>query len=328
MKINSAIILIPNLILNIKVTYYYTTTLLYHYMTSIENTQHHDDTINKNSQLLKIHTDIHEKLKYFIEIKKIPNIIFHGVSGCGKRTIVKLFIQDIYKYNKESIKNYVMEVNCAHGKGIRFIREELKLFARTNINLKDGETFKTIILSNADKLTIDAQSALRRCIELFSHSTRFFIIVEDKYKLLKPILSRFCEIFVPEPIVNNKVVNLHKYAIKETFGLDKLAKNKCENLKRELDCGGGSDSENKVYTLVELIEMCTNLYEKGYNSLDIIKYIETSPPHRISDEQKYDFMITFNKIRKEFRNEKLLMLFILHFFLFRNNMTLENISFM
>ena len=327
MKIHSAIILIPNLILNIKVTYYYTTTLLYHYMTSIENTQHHDDTIKKNSQLLQIHTDIQEKLKYFIEIKKIPNIIFHGVSGCGKRTLVKLFIQDIYNHNKESIKNYVMEVNCAHGKGIRFIREELKLFARTNINLKDGETFKTIVLSNADKLTIDAQSALRRCIELFSHSTRFFIIVEDKYKLLKPILSRFCEIFVPEPIINHKIVNLHKYAIKETFGLDKLAKNKCENLKRELDCGG-NNTENKEYTLVELIEMCTKFYEKGYNSLDVIKYIEMSPPNRISDEKKYDFMITFNKIRKEFRNEKLLMMFILHFFLFRNNVTLENISFM
>ena len=264
-------------------------------MTSIENTQHHDDTIKKNSQLLQIHTDIHEKLKYFIEIKKIPNIIFHGVSGCGKRTLVKLFIQDIYNHNKESIKNYVMEVNCAHGKGIRFIREELKLFARTNINLKDGETFKTIILSNADKLTIDAQSALRRCIELFSHSTRFFIIVEDKYKLLKPILSRFCEIFVPEPIVNNKVVNLHRYAIKEMFGLDKVTKNKCENIKRQLECDDNG-SENKVYTHVELIEMCTKFYEKGYNSLDIIKYIEMSPSRRISDEQKYDFVITFNKI--------------------------------
>ena len=291
-------------------------------MTSIENI--HTPNSNKNNcQLLQIHKDIQEKLKYFIEIKKIPNIIFHGVSGCGKRTLVKLFIQDIYNHNKESIKNYVMEVNCAHGKGIRFIREELKLFARTNINVKDGETFKTIVLSNADKLTIDAQSALRRCIELFSHSTRFFIIVEDKYKLLKPILSRFCEIFVPEPIINHKVVNLHKYAIKETFGLDKLAKNKCENIKRELD-----DSVTKEYTLVELVEMCTKFYEKGYNSLDVIKYIEMSPPTRISDEQKYDFMITFNKIRKEFRNEKLLMLFILHFFLFRSNMTLENISFM
>ena len=56
-------------------------------MTSIENTQRTDDTIKNNSQLLQIHTGIHEKLKYFIEIKKIPNIIFHGVSGCGKRTM-------------------------------------------------------------------------------------------------------------------------------------------------------------------------------------------------------------------------------------------------
>jgi len=89
------------------------------------------------------------------------------------------------------MKNYVMNVNCAHGKGIKFIRDDLKFFARTNIDLQDGNIFKSIILLNADKLTIDAQSALRRCIELFSHSTRFFIVVDDKYKLLKPILSRF-----------------------------------------------------------------------------------------------------------------------------------------
>lgn len=28
-----------------------------------------------------------------------------------------------------------MILNCAHGKGIKIIREELKFFARTNINL-------------------------------------------------------------------------------------------------------------------------------------------------------------------------------------------------
>ena len=49
--------------------------------------------------------------------------------------------------------------------------------------------FKSIILSNADKLTIDAQSALRRCIEEFSHTTRFFILLEDYNNLLKPIIS-------------------------------------------------------------------------------------------------------------------------------------------
>ena len=80
-------------------------------------------------EILEIHNDIKTKLKYFIDIKKIPNIIFHGVSGCGKNTLVNNFIHDIYQNDKEMIKNYVLEVNCAHGKGIKFIREELKFFA-------------------------------------------------------------------------------------------------------------------------------------------------------------------------------------------------------
>ena len=273
---------------------------------------------NNNPTILDIHGDIKKKLKYFIEIKKIPNIIFHGVSGCGKNTLVNNFIHDIYHNDKEMIKNYVMEVNCAHGKGIKFIREELKFFAKTNINLKDGEIFKTIILLNADKLTIDAQSALRRCIELFSHSTRFFIIVEDKYKLLKPILSRFCEIYVPEPIINGKVINLHNYALNETYNLGKIIKKKTDNLKKDLRL-------DKSYTLKEITNLCIKLYECGYSCLDIINFINTSSLH---ESKIYEFMIIFNKIKKDFRNEKLLMLFILNFFLFRSDSTLENISFM
>jgi DNA polymerase III delta prime subunit len=277
-----------------------------------------NDTNDKNIPKLDIHNDIKKKLKYFIEIKKIPNIIFHGVSGCGKNTLVNNFIHDIYHNDKEMIKNYVMEVNCAHGKGIKFIREELKFFAKTNINLKDGEIFKTIILLNADKLTIDAQSALRRCIELFSHSTRFFIIVEDKYKLLKPILSRFCEIYVPEPIVNGKVINLHSYALSEIYSLGKVIKKKMDNLKKDIKL-------DKKYTLNELISLCVKLYENGYSCLDIISFIRNSS---LEESKIYEFMVIFNKIKKDFRNEKLLMLFILNFFLFRSDSTLENISFM
>ena len=138
------------------------------------------------------HQNIINKLDFFISNKRIPNLLFHGPSGSGKKTIVFNFLDKIYE-NKLLIDEYVLYVNCAQGKGIKFIREDLKFFAKTNINFKDGNLFKSIILFNADKLTIDAQSALRRCIELFSHTTRFFIIVEDKYKLLKPILSRFCE---------------------------------------------------------------------------------------------------------------------------------------
>ncbi len=168
---------------------------------------------------LEIHQDIKNKLKYFYEVHKIPNILFHGPSGSGKRTIVNEFIDTIYENNREKIKSFVMYVNCSHGKGIKFIRDELKFFAKTHINSNGGSTFKSIVLLNADKLTMDAQSALRRCIELFSHNTRFFIVAEDKYNLMKPILSRFCEIYVPEPIVNGKLINLYKYNLNNVFDM-------------------------------------------------------------------------------------------------------------
>ena len=184
--------------------------------------------------MLEIHTQIKEKLKYFYTINKIPNILFHGPSGSGKSTIVNEFINLIYNNNKQSIKDLVMYVNCAHGKGIKFIREDLKFFAKANINSNNGSIFKSVILINADKLTMDAQSALRRCIELFSHTTRFFIIVEDKYKLLKPILSRFCEIYIPEPEIGIKPVNLYKYNLIETFQLKEVRALKAEWLKKEL----------------------------------------------------------------------------------------------
>ena len=86
---------------------------------------------------LQIHRDIKTKLTTFIEEKKIPHIIFYGPSGCGKRNVLGFFIRKIYK-TTENIKKYVMYINCAHSKGIRFIRDELKFFAKTNIHLHQG----------------------------------------------------------------------------------------------------------------------------------------------------------------------------------------------
>ena len=83
-----------------------------------------------------IHEDIHKKLEVFIKNRKIPNIIFYGPHGSGKTFILNRFISSVYGGDKTAIKTYVMRANCAHGKGIRFIREELKFFAKTNIDLK------------------------------------------------------------------------------------------------------------------------------------------------------------------------------------------------
>jgi hypothetical protein len=272
-------------------------------------------------EMLDIHGDIKQKLQYFVEQKKIPNIIFHGVSGCGKNTLALNFIRSIYGNDKAVLKDYVMHVNCAHGKGIRFIREDLKFFAKTNVDLKDGEIFKSVVLLNADKLTTDAQSALRRCIELFNHSTRFFIIVEDKYKLLRPILSRFCEINVPEPIVNGMQVNLHTYLLQKTFAgvaLDKLKQHRLDWLKKEV-------SFEKECAYGDLIVLADKLHERAYSSMDLLRLLEESD---MPSDKKYEKLIAFQKVRHEFRNEKLIMLFMLHFVLFRSDASLENISFM
>jgi DNA polymerase III delta prime subunit len=199
----------------------------------------------------------------------------------------------------------------------------LKFFAKTHINSNGGNTFKSIVLLNGDKLTMDAQSALRRCIELFSHNTRFFIIVEDKYKLLKPILSRFCEIYVPEPEYKGKTINLYRFNLDNTFKLTSIRNARTEWLKKELN-----KTMNKEMLETDLITFVVKLYEKGYSGIELIKLIEDGYDLNVkTDMKKYELLITFNKVRKEFRNEKLLILFVLNFMFLDMDIDLENISF-
>jgi len=273
---------------------------------------------------LSVHTNIINKLQYFNDNHQTPHIIFHGESGNGKKMIVSKFINMIYNNDKRMIKKFVIYVNCAHGKGIKFIRDELKYFAKTHINSNSGDIFKSIILLNADNLTIDAQSALRRCIELFSHTTRFFIIVEDKYKLLKPILSRFCEIYVPQPVINNKSVNLYQYAINEHLNLDKENKKRMEWIKVEIN-----KLSKAVINHTDIISLTNKLYEKGCCGLDILTLLQNNNnfPH-INSDKKYELLFTFNRVKQELRNEKILMNYMINFMFISLDSNLENISFM
>ena len=261
------------------------------------------NTTNINIAKLPLHPHIQKKLDYFYENKKIPNLIFHGSSGTGKRTIVYDFLNRIYDSNKHKLKTNTMMVNCAHGKGIKFIREELKFFAKTNIQSNSGVLFKSIVLLNADSLTIDAQSALRRCIELFSHNTRFFIIVENKHKLLNPILSRFCEIYVPEYIVDGEIINLHTHNLNAKYrfqyDLDKRA---------DLTAKFQELMDNKNRDHACMVDFSTELYERGYSAIDLIHVIQESP--LVDEMTKARLMLDFQKVKAEFRFEKLLLFYI------------------
>lgn len=255
-----------------------------------------------------------EKLNKLYETKNIPNIIFHGTNLTGKKTALEYLIKMIYKTN-ENINKYVLIINCSHGKGnIKFIRENLKHFANTIINKSNNYLFKSIILVNADRLTIDAQSALRRCIEIYNHSTRFFIIVDDKFKILKPILSRFSEIYC------NKKINLNcedkkndDFFSKKIYYLNKF-------IVFNDSINNFSNSEKFIY----ILNLTNRLYNNGFTGNMLLQYIKNRFP---DCKEKYKFLFILDIYKKEIRNESLIIMFCLNYIYFRNNINLENIGF-
>lgn len=252
---------------------------------------------------------IQNKLNMFYETQKIPHLIFHGASGSGKMTLVFDFINKIYGNDKSKIKSNVMIVNCSHGKGIKFIRDDIKFFAKTNIQA-NSVLFKTILLLNAHHLTIDAQSALRRCIEVFSHNTRFFIVVENKNKLLNPILSRFCEIYVPEPIMDGEIHNLNTYRVLSQQGQTKSNQTRFTIIS---DVMKRHPPMNKIqHTHSELADLCVELYDNGISCLDVVDWLQQTPCP-FPNINVTETLMFYYRVKNEFRCEKMLMFYILGF---------------
>jgi len=263
---------------------------------------------------LNIHNEIIKKLNEFVEANQVPHIIFYGPSGGGKRTIVNNFIQSIYKNEKQKINEYVMNVDCARGKGIKFVREQVKFFAKINLELKHAP-FKSVVLNNADKLTTDAQSALRRLIEIFSHNTRFFIVVEDKNSLLKPILSRLSEVYVPLPLIDNKTTNLHEYFKEQAVVNDnkRITRVLRASIKKTLTKGANIGT---------IMELSNSLYQNGICAQDVLDHFVKTKPN-----SEY-LALLFDKIRSQYRNEKMILSTILYLGLIRCDNDFHYMSFM
>jgi len=307
---------------------------------------------NIENKLNNIHSTIKKKLYNFYNHNIIPNLIFNGPNGCGKFTIVQEFIHLIYHYDKELIKNNVLYINCSHTKGIKFIREELIYFSKLNTFLKNNiynyNFIKIIVLSNADKLTIDAQCALRRCIEIYSKNTRYFFITTEKHKILKPLLSRFSEINLFYELFNNENINSLNMIKQDTEQymkqnmnqdmnkniVDNIYNNSVNLVKKKVSVNeyilskinNNKWNKKKMYNLYKSILNILNtskinkinvifktsfiFYEKGYSGLDIIKLVEKDL--FVQDNSKYKILFIFEKIKKIIIDEKLIIFFILY----------------
>ena len=273
-----------------------------------------------------------EKLIYLNNLyykKTIPNIIFYGDNLTGKKTVLENFLNLIYK-NQENIKKYVLIINCSHGKGnIKFIRETLKYFANFSINniKKDNivlYTFKSIVLLNADKLTIDAQSALRRCIEIYSNNTRFFIVVENKHKILKPILSRFSHIYFNKKIniIDNKIYKCNKKSIILNNIMNNF--NNFNNYNNYNNYNNNNNNNNNI-NLIKLLNLTNKIYNSAIGCNLLINYLNLK---LIDNFDKQKFLLLIDTYKSYFKNDKLIILFCLNYFYLRNNNSLENIMFL
>ncbi|MFH0927497.1 MAG: replication factor C small subunit, partial [Candidatus Micrarchaeota archaeon] len=133
--------------------------------------------------------DIVNSLRSFVRLKNMPHLLFAGPPGCGKTTATLALANELYG---DSRSECLLEMNASDERGIDVVRGKIKDFART-IALADVP-FKLIFLDEADSLTSDAQSALRRTMELYVSATRFILGANYSSKIIEPIQSR-CSVF-------------------------------------------------------------------------------------------------------------------------------------
>ncbi len=158
------------------------------------------------------HETIVERLENYIEQNDLPHLLFAGPAGVGKTTCSVAIAKEIYG---EQWQENFLELNASDERGIDVVRDRIKSFARSSFG---GYDYRIIFLDEADALTSDAQSALRRTMEQFSHNTRFVLSCNYSSKIIDPIQSR-CTVFRFSPLADDAVAEQIR-GIAEVEGID------------------------------------------------------------------------------------------------------------
>lgn len=144
------------------------------------------------------HADIVGRLESYVARDDLPHLLFTGPAGVGKTTSAMAIAREVY--GDDWHENF-LELNASDERGIDVVRDRIKNFARASFG---GYDYRIIFLDEADALTSDAQSALRRTMEQFANNTRFILSCNYSNQIIDPIQSR-CAVFRFGPLDEDSV---------------------------------------------------------------------------------------------------------------------------
>ncbi|KAI9770233.1 MAG: Subunit of heteropentameric Replication factor C (RF-C) [Geoglossum simile] len=136
-------------------------------------------------------------LERTLQSSNLPHMLFYGPPGTGKTSTILALAKELY--GPELIKSRVLELNASDERGISIVRQKVKDFARMQLSHPPSAAYrerypcppyKIIVLDEADSMTQDAQSALRRTMETFSKITRFCLVCNYVTRIIDPLASR------------------------------------------------------------------------------------------------------------------------------------------
>lgn len=294
------------------------------------------------------HKEIYDKLKMMSTDNSIPHIIFHGAPGVGKKTMINIFLKMIYgesinklyttlysiagsgnKKKKESVQNsdHHIIINPTGTNFDRYLVHEIvKRYAGSKtieLTQNPNSKFKTIQISNLDKLSHSAQTSLRRMIEVNASTCRFIMWCDNLSNVIGPLKSRCVCIRIPRPSEAELFAYLVYMSLKQKNDIDmhsliNIVKYSECNIKTAIWClqmnilgyGHKTNIDDAITIIVNLIIKCNlkkideirdvffNIWITNYEGVTIIKRIvkRIAALDELSEECKLNIIVKTSEI--------------------------------